>query len=87
MDKSTYSLVAGIALLLTAVTFFVLPAIIDRLDAFVPVMLSIVSLVASLSFFGFSSRSAWRSSTTRRGTIIGSVRAASTTAAPVVSPP
>jgi hypothetical protein len=52
VDKSTYSLITGIALLVTSIVFFVLPAIIDNLDSFIPVMLAIVSLISALSFFG-----------------------------------
>ena len=43
MDRATYSLVSGIALLVAGIVFFVLPAVFDY-EAFIPVLVGIVLL-------------------------------------------
>jgi len=51
MNKQEYSLSVGGIMIAFALLFFLLPIIFSTIDAFIPVMLSIVSFVVSISFF------------------------------------
>lgn len=50
MDRSTYRLVSGIALLAAAIVFFMLPGLLDY-DAFIPVIIGIALLGAAVISF------------------------------------
>ena len=50
MDRATYALVSGIALLVAAIAFFTLPALLDY-DAFIPVVVGIVLFGAAIISF------------------------------------
>ena len=50
MDRATYSLVSGIALLVAGIIFFTLPAVLDY-DAFIPVLVGIVLFGAAIMSF------------------------------------
>jgi hypothetical protein len=50
MDKATYALMSGIALLAAAIGFFILPGLLDY-DAFVPVIVGISLLGAAIISF------------------------------------
>ena len=58
MDNNKYSLLVGIVLLIGSITFFIIPSLFDY-DAFIPVMMSIFSLLAAVAFFfiGLSGKS------------------------------
>jgi hypothetical protein len=47
MQNRTYSLVAGIALLLVAIVFFIMPGLLDY-DAFIPVIVGVVAFISGL---------------------------------------
>ena len=59
MDKATYSLISGIALLAAAIVFFVLPAVTD-IEPFIPVLAGIALLgtavMTLLTGYGSASR-------------------------------
>jgi hypothetical protein len=57
MDKQTYSLGVGIVMIVVAFMFFMLP-ILFSIDAFIPVMLAILSFLIGIAFFfmGFSEK-------------------------------
>ena len=48
MGKRTYSLVAGVALLCVAIFFFTVPELLDY-DAFIPVILGLLSLMSGIA--------------------------------------
>ncbi len=50
MDKATYALISGIALLASAIAFFILPGALDY-DAFIPVIVGISLLGAAIISF------------------------------------
>lgn len=50
MDRRSYSFAVGILLVVVSFAFFLLPAFLS-LDAFIPVVLAIVSFVLGIGFF------------------------------------
>ena len=58
MDKRDYSLVVGVVMVAVAFLFFMIPVVFSGIDAFIPVMLAILSLLVGIGFFfmGFAEK-------------------------------
>ncbi len=51
MDKRSYNLVVGVILMVAALAFFALPALVRSMDAMIPVLIAIVCFILALVFF------------------------------------
>ena len=58
MNRREYSFGVGVVLVAVSFLFFLLPVLFSNIDAFIPVMLAILSLLIGIAFFfmGFSEK-------------------------------
>jgi hypothetical protein len=58
MNKRTYSFGVGVVMVIASFLFFLLPVLFSNIDAFIPVMLAMLSLLIGIAFFfmGFSEK-------------------------------